>query len=76
MVFQKQVSISKKVNSSKIFNFTEEIRKDYYDAILICVKHDSFKKLGILKIRSFGKRRHVLYDIKYLFNRTDSDLRV
>ncbi len=68
----------KKEEAKKEFqiDLIEEIRKDYYDAILICVKHDSFKKLGILKIRSFGKRRHVLYDIKYLFNRADSDLRV
>lgn len=42
-----------------------------YDAIIIAVAHDEFKKMSIENIRSFGKKNHIVYDIKYLF---DNDL--
>ena len=68
----------KKGEAEKEFeiNLIEEVEKNYYDAILICVKHDSFKKLGLAKIRAFGKPQHILYDLKYLFSMSDSDIRV
>ena len=68
----------KKEEAKKEFqiDLIDEVRKDYYDAILICVKHDSFKKLGLRKIRFFGKTQHVLYDLKYLFGRADTELRL
>jgi len=47
-----------------------------YDAIVLAVAHDDFKKLSTKKIRSFGKDNHVLYDIKYLLSKDDSDGRL
>lgn len=38
-----------------------------YDAIVIAVSHHQFIERGIKAIRSFGKKEHVLYDVKYLF---------
>ncbi|CAG0905341.1 unnamed protein product [Cyprideis torosa] len=38
-----------------------------YDGILITVAHDDFKNLGPEHIRSYGKKNHVLYDVKNLF---------
>jgi len=53
-----------------------EPNADYYDAIILAVAHNSFKKLGSGKIKSFGKENHVLYDLKYLLDKGESDLRL
>jgi UDP-N-acetyl-D-galactosamine dehydrogenase len=47
-----------------------------YDAILLAVAHDEFKKLSLEKIKSFGKDNHVLYDIKYLLKANEVDGRL
>ncbi len=47
-----------------------------YDAIILAVGHSQFKEMGIKKIRELGKEVHVVYDIKYIFNASDSDLRL
>ena len=40
-----------------------------YDAVILAVAHSAFKELGIAAVRSFGKAEHILYDIKYLFDK-------
>jgi UDP-N-acetyl-D-glucosamine/UDP-N-acetyl-D-galactosamine dehydrogenase len=40
-------------------------RKGAYDAIVLAVAHEQFKKLGAKAVRGYGKKTHVLYDIKY-----------
>lgn len=47
-----------------------------YDAVVLAVGHEEFKAMGAEKIRSFGKETHVLYDLKYVLDRTESDLRL
>ncbi|WP_127782105.1 nucleotide sugar dehydrogenase [Rhodococcus sp. X156] len=48
-----------------------------YDAIIGAVAHDSFRELGAEGIRAFGKPgRSVLYDLKGLVGRADSDLQL
>jgi len=47
-----------------------------YDAILIAVLHDEFKRLSVAEIKSFGKDNHVLYDIKCLLDFADVDGRL
>ncbi|MDB4037942.1 Vi polysaccharide biosynthesis UDP-N-acetylglucosamine C-6 dehydrogenase TviB [Candidatus Thioglobus sp.] len=39
-----------------------------YDAILLTVGHDDFKKLSIKDIKAFGKNICVVYDIKYILD--------
>ncbi len=50
--------------------------KGRYDAIVLAVAHDEFRKLGVEAIRRFGKRPHVLYDIKYVFEAKKVDGRL
>jgi UDP-N-acetyl-D-glucosamine/UDP-N-acetyl-D-galactosamine dehydrogenase len=50
--------------------------KGKYDAILLAVAHDEFKRLSLESIRGFGKNNHVLYDIKYLFKAEEVDGRL
>ena len=47
-----------------------------YDAIIIAVAHDEFKKLSLKEIKAFAKDNHIIYDIKYLLNSNDSDGRL
>ena len=55
---------------------TKSPEADSYDAIIIAVAHDEFRKLGVDKIRSFGKTSHIIYDLKHLFSAEHSDLRL
>jgi UDP-N-acetyl-D-galactosamine dehydrogenase len=47
-----------------------------YDAIILAVGHSQFKEMGVEKIRALGKNSHVLYDVKYLLDSAESDLRL
>jgi UDP-N-acetyl-D-glucosamine/UDP-N-acetyl-D-galactosamine dehydrogenase len=47
-----------------------------YDGIVLAVGHNQFKAMGVGAIRSFGKQRHVLYDLKYLFPADTTDIRL
>ena len=50
--------------------------KNTYDGIIISVAHNIFKELGIKKIKSFCKKNHVIYDLKFLFSKKNVDLRL
>jgi UDP-N-acetyl-D-galactosamine dehydrogenase len=47
-----------------------------YDAVVMGVAHDEFRAMGIDKVRSFGRKNHVLYDIKYVFKAKEVDGRL
>lgn len=47
-----------------------------YDSIVLAVAHQQFKAMGKDAIRALGKHVHVLYDLKYLLNTEESDLRL
>ena len=57
-------------------NHLSKINKNSYDAIILAVSHDDFKRLGSEKIRKFGRDKHILYDLKYLFPKEETDLRL
>lgn len=47
-----------------------------YDAVVLAVAHNEFKELGANKIRAFGKLESVIYDLKFILDKSDSDLRL
>lgn len=47
-----------------------------YDAIILAVAHRQFKDMGASSIRALGKPNAVLYDLKYVLNPQESDLRL
>jgi len=47
-----------------------------YDAIILAVAHDIFRDMNIDTVRRFGKENHILYDLKYLYPKTLTDLRL
>jgi UDP-N-acetyl-D-glucosamine/UDP-N-acetyl-D-galactosamine dehydrogenase len=64
---------AKKSYNIKLINQPEPGR---YDAIVIAVAHDDFKKLSKEDFRSLGKDNHVIYDVKYLLGVNDTEGRL
>ena len=64
----------------------EELKKEHnilmknpkgkYDCIILAVAHSEFVDMGVAHIRSLGKHNHVLYDLKYVFAKEDTDIRL
>ncbi|MFI7753273.1 Vi polysaccharide biosynthesis UDP-N-acetylglucosamine C-6 dehydrogenase TviB [Acinetobacter baumannii] len=53
-----------------------ELKQGRYDAIIIAVAHDQFKQMSAQELVSLGKEEHVLYDLKYVLNKEQSDIRL
>jgi UDP-N-acetyl-D-galactosamine dehydrogenase len=47
-----------------------------YDAIVVAVAHDQFRQAGAAALRKLGKDKHVLFDLKYVFTKDESDFRL
>lgn len=47
-----------------------------YDAIVVAVAHRQFKEMGVAAIKSLGKRESVIFDLKYVLNADQADLRL
>ena len=53
-----------------------EPKKQYYDAIVLAVGHEEFRKMGPKTVREYGKVQHILYDLKYVFEKNEVDMRL
>lgn len=60
------------------YNLTmiETLEPERYDAIVIAVGHQIFQKMDTSEYKSLGKKNHVIYDLKYVLDEADSDLRL
>jgi len=47
-----------------------------YDAIVLAVAHRQFRELGTAGLRRYGKKNHVLFDLKYVLPKAESDIRL
>ncbi|WP_298013531.1 Vi polysaccharide biosynthesis UDP-N-acetylglucosamine C-6 dehydrogenase TviB [uncultured Castellaniella sp.] len=47
-----------------------------YDGIILAVAHEQFAAMGAAALRALGKPEHVLYDLKYVLDAGESDLRL
>lgn len=47
-----------------------------YDAIILAVAHDQFKAMGSEAIHALGRPNHVVYDLKYVLDHAQSDIRL
>jgi len=52
------------------------LQQGQYDAIVIAVAHDQFKSMTIDQFKQLGKEKHVLYDLKYVLDKAQSDIRL
>ena len=68
----KKEDLAKKYN----LNYVSIPKEGTYDSIVLAVGHNDFKKMGVKKIRSFGKSTNLIYDLKFLYNKNETDLRL
>ena len=54
----------------------ERPRERHYDAVILAVGHDDFKRLGAEGLRRFGLERSILFDVKAVFSLAESDGRL
>jgi UDP-N-acetyl-D-galactosamine dehydrogenase len=47
-----------------------------YDGVILAVTHDSYREAGAAALRRYGRPGHVFYDLKSVFARDESDLRL
>ena len=47
--------------------------KTSYDAVIISVAHDEFSQIGIKKIKSIVKKKGLIFDLKGIFPKKDTD---
>ena len=55
---------------------TNDPAEGSYDAIIVAVAHDEFSAMGLQGVRNFGKAGAVLFDVKGIFGKAGSDLRL
>ena len=62
----------------KIYDISliDKASKNTYDAVLISVAHEKFKKIGLSNIKNLCKKKHVIFDIKNLFNSDEVDFKL
>ena len=53
-----------------------ELHQNTYDGIIIAVKHKKFQEMGIKAIKKLCKKNHVIYDLKYLFKKSQTNMRL
>lgn len=50
--------------------------KGKYDGIILAVPHDYYCHAGAQSIRSYGRSPHIFFDVKSIFKKCESDLRL
>ena len=54
----------------------DDVEQNTYDAIILAVGHNEFKQMGVKNIKLLCKQKHILYDLKYVLNKEDADIRL
>jgi len=55
---------------------SDNLEKEVYSGIILAVAHQDIVDMSMKKIRSLGKSNCVIFDIKSVFNKSDSDIRL
>tara|TARA_B110000858_G_scaffold195780_1_gene253001 strand:- start:213 stop:1502 length:1290 start_codon:yes stop_codon:yes gene_type:complete len=55
---------------------TKDLKLKYYDAILLAVNHDNFKKFTMNKLLKYTKKKNLIYDINYTLPKDKVDGRL
>ncbi|SNT69255.1 Vi polysaccharide biosynthesis UDP-N-acetylglucosamine C-6 dehydrogenase TviB [Psychrobacter sp. LV10R520-6] len=74
-VYDPWVNTAEAQREYNITPVSEPVVNDY-DGIILAVAHHQFVQMGIDNIRALGKDEHVLYDLKYVFAKDKTDIRL
>lgn len=58
------------------FELTNQLSASHYSAAIVAVAHNEFKELGVAGVRQALQVNGLVYDLKYVFNRADVDIRL
>jgi UDP-N-acetyl-D-galactosamine dehydrogenase len=50
--------------------------KEHYHAVIFAVAHEQFKVLSTSEIKALMQKEHVIYDLKYMLNKSLADIRL
>ncbi|BAC17191.1 nucleotide sugar dehydrogenase [Corynebacterium efficiens YS-314] len=53
-----------------------ELEPSTYDSVIVAVAHREFIEMGAQAIRDLGKPESIVYDLKYVLDKAESDLRL
>jgi UDP-N-acetyl-D-galactosamine dehydrogenase len=74
-VYDPWVDSSDVANEYGIKIIDQPIRSKY-QAIILAVAHKEFYNMGINKIRKYGSEDHIIFDVKYIFPKEETDGRL
>lgn len=57
-------------------NLTDAPNAGVYDAVVLAVGHDNYREAGAAALRNYGRSEHIFFDLKSVFARHESDLRL
>ena len=66
----------KKKYKRNLIQNIKSLKKNYYHSIIIAVKHNSFKKINLKKIKSFAVKNAIIYDLKNMFPKNNDILKI
>jgi len=70
------IASSEEVHEEYGINLVNELKSNKYDAVIIAVAHDYFRSLTIKKIRTLCKQDSVIFDVKNIFDSSETDGRL
>ena len=53
-----------------------ELEAGAYDGVILAVAHDAYRDMGCTTLRASGNAEHLFFDLKNVFGRAESDLRL
>lgn len=53
-----------------------QLQEHCYDAVILAVAHDQFKAMSSQDFKNLGKEKHVLYDLKYVLDKSETNIRL
>lgn len=68
--------LQKDIKFDDHINLVEYPKIDFYNCIILAVAHKDFINLGSSTIRSFGAKQSIIYDLKYMFTESETDIRL
>ena len=60
--------VKSNIFDNRIILHNEMSKKNFFDIIILSVPHKEFIKLGVKKIKKFGKKNSIIFDVKNIFN--------
>ncbi len=64
------------IEKAKNLNFIDTLENHTYSAVIIAVAHQQFKEMNIKEINKLCKPDRIIYDLKYILEVQDADLRL